>query len=293
MRAVVLKRVMSVQEDRPIKGELPQLAVDVVEAVSVQEGARNSSSDIPVAQVSTVACSSASHRCVIQNVPSTIDVLVKYSVEDDYKYVSMVLSPKTFHNSPLYCGLVSHSVQEAPTLLCGVVFPTFKEPLLLVLYEDAGEFERLRRMAKAQVVLDDDKFIIVGEISTLHGDIKYGRLEGGGQLQATSPNYEAGVEMRLVLDQPSGVGIKRVVIRLTLLAFGDHTWHPMEVSIVAAQMPSNGVEGQGQSVVAHCRNKSLIEYNNWSVDAFRIIKRAREVISAPEVEHLGAPNVPR
>lgn len=173
-----------------------------------------------------------------------IDVLVKYSIEGNPKYVGMVLSPKTFHSSPLYCGLVSHSVQDAPAILCGVVFPTFQEPLLLVLYENAGEFEQLRRMAKMQVVLDEEKVTIIGEISTFHGDMKYGRLEGGGLLQAMSPSHEVGVEMRLVLDQPSGEGVERGVIRLTLLAFSDHTWHLIEMSLVSVQKPQDSPADQ-------------------------------------------------
>lgn len=290
MRAVVLQRAMNVEENPPGVGGRRQLVNDTVEVVHAIGESSDSPPDIPVAQVNTMVYSSASHRCVIQGVPSTIDVSVKYSTEGNHKYVGMVLSPKTFHSSPLYCGLVSHNVQEAPVVLCGIVFPTFKEPLLLVLYETAGEFEQLRRMAKMQAVMDEEKVTIIGEIPTLHGDMKYGRLECGGLLRAMSPSHEVGVEMRLVLDQPSGEGVEQSIVRLTLLAFGDHTWHPMEISLVSVQKTQ---DSPGRSMGAYCRNKSLIEYHNWSVDTFHVTKNAREVIPALETVSTSLTSVSR
>lgn len=280
MRAVVLRRAMNDQDnvagpDGPIN--------DAAGGASVTGEGGDPSFGIPVAQVNSTVCSSASHRCVIQKVPSTVDVSVRYSAMGGHKYVGMVLSPKTFHSSPLYCGMVSHNVQDTPALLSGIVFPTFKEPCLLVLYESAGEFDQLRRMARMQVVMDEENITIIGEIPTHLGDMKYGRLECSGQPQAMSPCHEVGVEMRLVLEQPPGDGVGQCTIRLTLLAFDDRTWHPMEVSLASAQKTQASPDGFVQSPVVYFRNKSLIEYHNWSVNAFHVTKNAREVIPAQGV----------
>lgn len=222
-------------------------------------------SSSPDVTLSEPYINAASHHCSILGVPSVIDILISFASVQEPEYVGLVIMPKTYHGTSLYCSVVSQNLHGSLGVMTGVVFPTLREERVLVISRCVKEFSLLRHLSQDQIVLDDNDIQILGVMQTCSGELKYGLLDINNHTQVNTSVLEVGEEIKITLDQSSHDAETMNVISLTILAFPDKTWHPVEVSVATVPCVSSDAENQACPVVACFKVDILWRYLRYSL----------------------------
>lgn len=114
-------------------------------------------------------------------------------------------------------------------------------------------------------MLDDKDIQILDVMQTCSGELKYGVLDVSSHTQVDTTILEVGEEIKITLDQPSHDGETLSVLSLTILAFPDKTWHPVEVSVATVPCVSSKAENQACTVVACFKVDILWRYLRYSL----------------------------